>query len=374
MVQLVYSVEKPLNREPELDKLVQSFITQDGYDRNHGPIPYIDIDTHRVAVTGLVNHEISLSIADLQALPQHHVVSALQCAGNRRHTMRTKLKEVCGIDWYDGAVMNCKWSGPLLKDVLDKAGVKVEEGKMSEAHVAFACFQTTTQDDSYYGASIPLSRAMNPENAIMIALEMNGKPLTPNRGAPVRVVTPGIAGARCVKWLDQISVQMCESQNYYQQQDYKILPPEADSKEKAKEWWGKVSSIEEMPVNSVVGIPKSGTTVQRDADGTIEVRGYALPSGADGPIVKVEVSVDDGQSWEEAELINEYEGEDAKNVELKWAWALWKARVKIDKGKSVTIYSRAMDRSGNVQEKCPTWNYRGVCYNGYGEAFDLEIV
>lgn len=288
--------------------------------------------------------------------------------------MRTKLKEVCGLDWFDGAVMNCKWSGPLLKDVLNKAGINIEEGKLGEAHVAFSCFQTTTQDDSFYGASIPLSRAMNPEYSIMIALQMNDKPLPPNHGAPVRVVTPGIAGARSVKWLDQISVQMCESESYYQQKDYKILPPEADTKEKAKEYWGKVSALQDMPVNSVIGVPKSETTVQRDEDGTIEVKGYALPSGADGPIVKVEVSGDGGHSWEEAELINHYDGEDAKVVELKWAWALWRTRVKVDKGKDVTIYSRATDRSGNVQEKCPTWNYRGVAYNGYGEAFGLEII
>jgi len=77
---LEYSVEEPLNREPELEKLVESFITQDGYDRNHGPIPHIDASTHKVSVTGLVNNELSLSIADLEALPQHTVICALQCA------------------------------------------------------------------------------------------------------------------------------------------------------------------------------------------------------------------------------------------------------------------------------------------------------
>ncbi|KAI4913650.1 hypothetical protein J4E90_005369 [Alternaria incomplexa] len=383
MVQkLEYSVEEPLNREPELEKLVEShdtdtvysFITKDGYDRNHGPIPHINASTHKVSVTGLVNNELSLSIADLEALPQHTVICALQCAGNRRHTMRTKLKEVSGIDWFDGAVMNCKWTGPLLKDVLEKAGVKVDENKLSEAHVAFSCYQTPTQEDEFYGASIPLSRAMDRESSILLALRMNDKPLPLNHGAPVRVVTPGIAGARSVKWLDSISVQLTESQSHYQQHDYKVLPPEIDSKEKAEGYWGKVDALQDMPVNSVIGIPKSGSTVQRDADGTIEVKGYALPSGADGPIVKVEVSTDGGATWTEAELIKAYEGEDAQDVELKWAWALWKARVKVEKGKDVAIYSRATDKSGNVQEKCPKWNFRGVAYNGYGEASGLEIV
>jgi sulfite oxidase len=285
--------------------------------------------------------------------------------------MRTKLKEVCGIDWYDGAVMNCKWTGPLLCDVLAKAGLNISAEEQKTAHVAFACYQTPCQDDKYYGVSVPLSRVMKPENAILLALEMNDAPLTPNHGAPVRVVTPGIAGARSVKWLDRVTIQMEESQNYYQQHDYKILPEEADCKEKAEEWWGKCEAIQDMPVNSVIGVPKSETKVQRDADGTIEVRGYALPSGGDGPIVRVELSADEGKTWEDAELIK---AEAEEGAELKWAWCLWKAKIRVEKGKNVRIYSKATDKSGHTQNKCPRWNFRGVSYNGYGEAFDLEIV
>ena len=288
--------------------------------------------------------------------------------------MRTKLKEVSGIDWFDGAVMNCKWNGPLLRDVLQKACIKIEEAKWKDAHVAFACYQTPTQNDEFYGASIPLSRAMDPENSILLALKMNDEPLPPNHGAPVRVVTPGIAGARSVKWLDRITVQMSESASYYQQHDYKILPPEADSKEKAEEWWGKVGALQDMPINSVIGVPKSDSIVHRDPDGTIEVKGYALPSGADGPIVRVEVSVDGGETWTDAELIKVYEGEEAEDVELKWAWTLWRIRVKVEKAKDVKIFSRATDRSGNTQAKSTEWNFRGVAYNGFGEAFGLEIV
>jgi sulfite oxidase len=139
-----------------------------------------------------------------------------QCAGNRRHTMRTKLKEVSGIDWFDGAVMNCSWTGPLLCDVLKSASLKSPSSSYATTHVAFACFQTPTQEDEWYGASVPLSRVMDPESGIILALQMNGKPLSPNHGAPVRVVTPGIAGARSVKWLDRVTVQTCESDNFYQ--------------------------------------------------------------------------------------------------------------------------------------------------------------
>ncbi|KAF2651884.1 sulfite oxidase-like protein [Lophiostoma macrostomum CBS 122681] len=377
MVQLEYSVQKPLNREPDLEKLVSSFITESGsgYDRNHGPIPHLDAATHRVSVYGCVKKDLSLSIDDLKALPQHSVICALQCAGNRRHTMRTKLKEVSGVDWFDGAVMNCKWTGPLLKDVLQASGIDLPLSKHPTAHVAFACFQTPVQDDEWYGASIPLSRALDASSSVILALRMNDEPLTPNHGFPIRIVTPGIAGARSVKWLDRITVQMTESSNYYQQHDYKILPPEARTKEEAERWWSRVPAIQDMPINSVVGVPRQDSRVERGLDGKVEVRGYALPSGADGPIVRVEVSGDGGETWVDAELLGAgKELEKNKGVELKWAWCLWKARVQVEKGWDRVVLSRATDSKWNTQERCPEWNFRGVAYNGYGEVTGLEVV
>ena len=84
--------------------------------------------------------------------------------------MRTLLKEVEGIDWGDAAVMNCKWKGPRLKDVLDAAGVSV--ANIKEGHVAFASFQTECQDDSWYGGSITLARAIDPNADVILALEV----------------------------------------------------------------------------------------------------------------------------------------------------------------------------------------------------------
>lgn len=85
--------------------------------------------------------------------------------------MRTLLKEVDGIDWGDGAVMNCKWKGPRLRDVLSKARVNVSPGQ--KAHVAFACFQTSCQDDTWYGGSIELERAMREDGDVILALEVS---------------------------------------------------------------------------------------------------------------------------------------------------------------------------------------------------------
>ena len=195
---------------------------------------------------------------------------------------------------------------------------------------------------------------------------MNGKPLPIDHGAPVRIVVPGVAGARSVKWLDRITVQGEESHNHYQRRDYKILPPEAADKEIAKEYWDKVPAIQDMPVNSVIASPQTGEKIILEGDGTVEVKGYALPQGSDGPVIRVEVSVDKGNSWQEAELSND-------ELRGRWSWSLWRAVVAIRPGKERTILSRAIDKGGNTQEEYPVWNLRGVGYNGYGESRDLTV-
>lgn len=312
-----------------------------------------------VRVLGLVSRPLTLSIASLSNdFSQRTITSALQCAGNRRHTMRTAVKEVQGIDWRDAAVMNCQWTGPLLGDVLKKAGVASKEAK----HVAFACHVSAVQEDSYYGGSIPLDRALRPEADVILALKQNGELLTPEHGFPVRIVVPGIAGARSVKWLDEIRVSEEESTNFYQKHDYKILPKEAVDKEAAKEFWDTTPALMDMPVNSVVAWPEEDVQVQRDENGQIEAKGYALPAGEDGPVVKVEVRIDNGP-WQEAEI--DRCGENAG----KWCWCLWRWKGFVKPGKKRTIWSRATDQGGNMQEsERSEWNLRGVAYNGYGEA------
>jgi sulfite oxidase len=203
---------------------------------------------------------------------------------------------------------------------------------------------------------------------------MNGKTLTPAHGYPIRVIVPGVAGARSVKWLDHITVQTTESPNYYQQRDYKILPPDTETPEEAKKYWDLVPAIQEMPVNSVIAVPASKSSIKADENGNIEVRGYALPSGEAGPVIRVEISVDDGKCWSNAELLGaKHADTSAEVMSDKWAWTLWRATVAIEKGKNKRIFSRATDKGGSVQEECPKWNLRGVCYNGWGEATDVEV-
>jgi sulfite oxidase len=145
------------------------------FDRNHGPILHKSAETHTVLVDGLVANRLELSVAGLaNDFPQHTVTCALQCAGNRRHSMRTRIKEVTGVDWFDGAIMNCVFEGPRLCDILLAAGVgggKHLHDGVSPKHVQFASLGKTQEDD-WYGGSIPLSRALDRDMDVILVLKV----------------------------------------------------------------------------------------------------------------------------------------------------------------------------------------------------------
>lgn len=201
---LEYSKDKPLNREPTPQELIKEYACQTdvkrelkypilyepsnhlsqprfitpqdlSYDRNHGPIPHLRGEEHIVHVDGLVRTPISFSPDQLRnEFPQHEVTCALECAGNRRHTMRTLVKEVEGIDWGDAAVMNCRWKGPRIRDVLLRAGLREEAiGPHENTHVAFACYKVRCQEDYWFGSSVTLERCLREDGDAILALEVS---------------------------------------------------------------------------------------------------------------------------------------------------------------------------------------------------------
>lgn len=177
------------------------------------------------------------------------------------------------------------------------------------------------------------------------------------------MIIPGVAGARSVKWVDRITIQNNESSNYYQTSDYKVLPQHVDSAQEAEKYWHSTPALQDMPINSVIISPGSESTVALK-DNMIEIAGYAVPGGADGPIMRVEVSIDEGKTWIAADLIGE---------RSKWSWCFWKASIRPDQDVIRRIYSRAFDQGGNEQAAEPAWNLRGVAYNGYGESRDVTV-
>jgi len=214
----------PFNGGPPPDLQIREALTPTPlfFVRNHGNIPAIDPAAYRLRVGGRVARPLELSLDDLRALPQHTVVAALQCAGNRRQEM-LRLRDIPGeVPWHLEAVGNAEWRGPALADLLRLAGVAPDAG-----HVALTGLDDVERRGAVFGfgGSIPLAKALGSE--VILALEMNGEPLAPAHGAPLRLVVPGVIGARSVKWLGEITVQDEPSDNYFQAVAYRLLPPDA---------------------------------------------------------------------------------------------------------------------------------------------------
>lgn len=214
-----------------------------------------------------------------------------------------------------------------------------------------------------YSASIPLSKAMDPRGDVILAYEMNGKPLNRDHGYPLRIIVPGVVGARNVKWLGKIVVSENESDSHWQQKDYKGFSPSTD-------WdtvdFSKSPAIQNMPVTSAICTPHTGEHVSV-INGTITVKGYAW-SGGGHKIVRVDVTADSGETWHVANL--EEEEKSINPTGRHWAWTLWTINIPIKNNVSdVEIWSKAVDSDYNVQPESfkNTWNLRGVLSHAYSK-------
>ena len=346
--EMIIRSEQPLNAEAPLDLLPRNFITPTElfYIRNHGSMPEVDTERYRLSVTGMVQQQMRLSLNEIrQNFSKSTVTATLQCAGNRRQD----LMEVAPIPgeepWSAGAIGNAEWSGALLTEVLQAAGVYPEV-----RHVAFTGLDEIEMGDQSFGfgGSIPVEKAMSPE--VLLAYEMNGEPLTPGHGFPLRVVAPGYIGARSVKWLANIRVQEEPSSNYYQTHAYKLFPPQVDE-ETAD--WSKGLMLGELSVNSVICQP---TDEEMLPAGPVSVRGYAV-TGGDRSVERVDVSIDGGESWMSADLLEE---------KGPWAWRLWEASVDLDPGE-YELVARAWDSAANTQPELSEqiWNFKGYMENSW---------
>lgn len=340
---LIVHTRLPYNAEPELHRLRAAMITAqaDFYVRSHGNIPLLDEADHRLRVVGRVATPLNLSVPNLrQRFAEHTVTSVMQCAGNRRADMQT-VRPTSGDPWAPGAIGNAHWTGVALADVLHAAGVD----KDAALHVAFeACDEVEMPSEGHfrYGASIPMTKALSPE--VLLAFAMNGAPLAPEHGFPVRVVVPGFAGVRSPKWLAAITVQDAPSDNHMQQRDYKLVP--ADVTEDTVDWEQGVT-INDMPLNAAICDPAPHAKL---AAGVSHIRGYAVATARN--VVRVDVSMNGGRSWIQAKL----EHDEAS----PWSWTLWTATVDLPKGEHELVV-RAWDSAGQTQPAMPddTWNFKG---------------
>ncbi|RCH97922.1 hypothetical protein CU097_004464 [Rhizopus azygosporus] len=353
---LIVRNDAPFNAEPTPPDLVKHYITPEKYFfcRNHGPIPLLDENEHTVEVRGIGCKEVKrLSLKEIKDYEKVSVMMVME--GNRRDGLH-RVKHTKGVIWGPCALGNAVYSGCRLKDVLESLGVTSKLDNFSKLHVAFESVEQC-EEDRCYGSSIPLAKALDEFGDVLLAYEMNYKPLTRDHGYPIRVVVPGYIGARSVKFLKSIVIQDQESSSFFQQRDYKILPESINTEEQANAYWTRLPAIGEYNVQSYVCIPADG--VHSGPRPSEQVQGYAL-SGGGRFIQRVDVSGDDGKTWVTAQL---YQPAAEGNSVHVWGWCLWTAT--IETKRNVRIVSRAVDSAGNIQQEYPIWNYRGVMNNSW---------
>lgn len=333
--QLVVWTEEPRNAETPLRLLCRSDVTPNElfFVRSHGSIPIVEPDAYRLTLGGAVREALLLSLHELrERFPRVTVTATLACAGNRRRELERFAEVSNAVPWGAGAIGNAVWTGVRLRDLLLAAGLEP-----NARHVAFTGLDEVAADGRLerFGGSIPIEKALGPE--VLLAYEMNGEPLPPEHGFPVRAVVPGYVGARSVKWLSTIAVQSSPSASFFQTTDYTL-----DGR-----------PLGELPLNSALCRPLADEVVRGP---TVAARGYALAGGS-RRVERVEVSADGGATWSPAAL----EGGDEP-----WAWRLWRAELDVPVGPGELVV-RAFDSAGDGQPETAAQvsNPRGYMNNAW---------
>jgi sulfite oxidase len=340
---LIVHQREPFNAETGLAALAEGALTATDafYVRGHGPMPPSGGSTWRLRVHGLVERELELSLSTLrEAFPERQVTATLQCAGNRRAGL-VAIRDIPGeAPWGPGATGTATWTGVGLADVLALAHPRRDATDVG-FEGADLCSQANPPER--FGGSIPLDKACRPE--VLIAWGMNGEPLPPVHGGPLRVVVPGYIGARSVKWLERIEVRLTPWPGYFHHVCYRLLPEDATPGPGAGMPLGLIA------LNADVLSPANGQTV---AAGPVEVRGYAF-AGGERHVARVDVSVDGGANWSQAELLEDLG---------RWAWRHWRAILTLPPGEH-EILARAWDSSAATQpeDEAALWNPKGYVNN-----------
>lgn len=336
---LIIRSARPEDLETPVE-LLNSWITPNDtfYVRHHMYAPDVNPIEWKLTVEGEVNKPLSLSLDDLKKLPKTTLTVTLECAGNGRAFMEPP---VAGVQWEKGAVGTAKWGGVRLADVLKAAGVK-PTGKF--LYLNGADISIGKMPD--FIRQVPIEKALSPDT--ILAYEMNGEPLPKLHGAPLRAVISGWEGAYAVKWLNQITVADKENDGFWVKTAYRfptkrVAPGTAvDAKDMAP--------VAGLVVKSLISAPKDGATVK--AGTPVIISGFAWAGEAN--ITKVDISLDNGQTWQAAKL-----GKD----QAKYTWRQFEFEWKAPEVGSFLVMARATDDKGRMQPVVATWNPSGYLYN-----------
>ena len=302
----------------------------------HFDIPAADETTWRLEVGRRVERPLSLTMEELRKRPRVTAPVTLECAGNGR--ARFEPRPV-SQPWLEEAVGTAEWTGTPLAPLLSEAGAGP-----GAVEVLFAGADRGVQGglEHDYERSLPLAEATRSE--VLLAWGVNGQPLPPQHGYPLRLVVPGWYGMTSVKWLRRITLLTEPFDGYQQTGTYLIHTSEDDP-------GTPVTRIQPRSLLLPPGVPEFESRQRFLPPGRHRLSGRAWSGLA--PVAGVEVSLDGGARWAPAQLAAQ---------PSPWAWAGWTFEWDAAPG-SYELCSRATDAAGNTQPAQVPWNTGGYANN-----------
>jgi DMSO/TMAO reductase YedYZ molybdopterin-dependent catalytic subunit len=303
----------------------------------HYDIPATDADGWRIALTGRLARPTTLTVDDLRRRPARTVRVTMECAGNGRARLAPRP---VSQPWLVEAVGTAEWTGVPLRDLLDEAGVDAAAVDVAFTGADHGVERGVEQD---YQRGLPLAEALRDD--VLVAYEMNGAPLPPQHGHPVRLVVPGWYGMAHVKWLREIRVLAEPFTGFQNSVAYRLRQDEGE----------EGTAVTRMAPRALLvppGFPDFMSRHRIVRPGEVTVSGRAWSGFA--PVVQVEVSADGGATWAPAELGPETGG--------RWAWRAWTYEWPAREGPHL-LTARATDAEGNTQPTDPAWNRGGFANN-----------
>jgi sulfane dehydrogenase subunit SoxC len=308
------------------------------YVLTHYDIPAVDTSTWRLEIAGAVERPLRLGLDDLRARPAVTSRVLLECAGNGR--ARYEPRPV-SQPWLLEAVGSAEWTGTPLAPLLEEAGLAADAVEVAFTGADHGVERGVEQD---YARALPLAEALRPDALLVWA--MNGTPLPPQHGAPLRLVVPGWYGMQQVKWLTRIEVLTEPFTGFQNATAYRIKVDRDEDGE-------PVTRIRPRALLQPPGWPDFMTRERFVPAGDVVLTGRAWSGRA--PVSLVEVSTDGGSTWTDADL------SPADPAHL-WAWRAWRATWAARPGRW-ELLARATDETGECQPLEQQWNRQGMANN-----------
>jgi DMSO/TMAO reductase YedYZ molybdopterin-dependent catalytic subunit len=301
----------------------------------HYDIPAIDPTTFELLIDGLVETPLSLGLDAIRGRPQASAVVTLECAGNGRARL---LPRPVSQPWLTEAVGNARWGGTPLSGLLQQAGIAEDAVDVVFTGADHGVERGLEQD---YQRALPVAEAMRGD--VLLVHEMNGAPLPPQHGAPLRLVVPGWYGMAHVKWLRRITV-VAEPFDGFQMRAYRM-------RDTPDEPGVPLTRIEPRALLVPPGFPDFMSRRRVVKSGPVRIEGRAWSGWAS--VSTVEVSIDGGDTWEPADL----EPAQATHGWARWTW-MWQSELG-----SHVLSCRATDASGRTQPLGQRWSRGGFANN-----------